>query len=49
MKTKTNPTETCESIKLGIDAHAKWYFVAPPQSRPDRRPPKTLEKGNSNQ
>jgi hypothetical protein len=26
-KTKTNPTETCESIKLGIDAHAKWYCV----------------------
>ncbi len=26
-KTKTNPTETCESIKLGIDAHAKWYYV----------------------
>ena len=26
-KTKSNPTETCESIKLGIDAHAKWYYV----------------------
>ena len=25
--TKSNPTETCESIKLGIDAPAKWYFV----------------------
>jgi hypothetical protein len=23
-KTKTNPTETCESIKLGIDAHASF-------------------------
>jgi hypothetical protein len=36
-KTKSNPSETCESIKLGINAHAKWYFVAPPQSQPDRR------------
>tara|TARA_R110002096_G_scaffold272683_4_gene466423 strand:- start:3295 stop:3612 length:318 start_codon:yes stop_codon:yes gene_type:complete len=26
-KTKSNSTETCESIKLGIDAHAKWYYV----------------------
>jgi hypothetical protein len=26
-KTKSNPNETCESIKLGIDAHAKWYYV----------------------
>jgi transposase len=26
-KTKSNPTETCETIKLGIDAHAKWYYV----------------------
>jgi len=25
--TKSNPTETCESIKLGIDAHAKWYCI----------------------
>jgi len=25
--TKSNPTETCKSIKLGIDAPAKWYFV----------------------
>ncbi len=25
--TKSNPNETCESIKLGIDAHAKWYYV----------------------
>jgi len=25
---KINLTETCESIKLGIDAHAKWYYVA---------------------
>jgi hypothetical protein len=23
----TNPTEACESIKLGIDTHAKWYYV----------------------
>jgi hypothetical protein len=27
-KYKITPTETCESIKLGIDAHAKWYYVA---------------------
>lgn len=26
-KTKSNPTETCDSIKLGIDAHAKWYYL----------------------
>jgi len=26
-KTKSDPNETCESIKLGIDAHAKWYYV----------------------
>jgi hypothetical protein len=26
-KTKSNPTESVESIKLGIDAHAKWYYV----------------------
>jgi hypothetical protein len=26
-KKKSNPNEICESIKLGIDAHAKWYFV----------------------
>ena len=26
-KTKSNPTETCETIKLGIDAHAKWFYV----------------------
>jgi hypothetical protein len=25
--TKFNPTETCETVKLGIDAHAKWYYV----------------------
>lgn len=25
---KINPTETYESIKLGIDAHAKWHYVA---------------------
>ncbi len=25
--TESNPTETCETIKLGIDAHAKWYYV----------------------
>ena len=25
--TKFSYTETCESIKLGIDAHAKWYYV----------------------
>ena len=27
IKTKSNPTDTCETIKLGIDAHAKWYYV----------------------
>ena len=26
-KTNTHPTETCESIKLGFDAYAKWYYV----------------------
>jgi len=26
-KTKSNPTETRQSIKLGIDAHAKWFHV----------------------
>jgi hypothetical protein len=26
-KTESNPTESCETIKLGIDAHAKWYYV----------------------
>ena len=26
-KTESNPTETCQSIKLGIDAHAKWFRV----------------------
>ena len=25
---KITPTESYESIKLGIDAHAKWYYVA---------------------
>ena len=25
---KITPTENYESIKLGIDAHAKWYYVA---------------------
>ena len=29
MKTTTeDTTETCGTIKLGIDAHAKWYYVA---------------------
>jgi hypothetical protein len=27
-KTKPNPTESYETIKLGIDAHAKWFYVA---------------------
>ena len=26
-KTKTNPTETNAAIKLGIDSHAKWFYV----------------------
>ena len=26
-KTESNPTESFQSIKLGIDAHAKWYYV----------------------
>jgi hypothetical protein len=25
---KITNTESYESIKLGIDAHAKWYYVA---------------------
>jgi hypothetical protein len=25
---KITPTETYESIKLGNDVHAKWYYVA---------------------
>ena len=25
--TKSDPTETCETIKFGIDAHAKWFYV----------------------
>ena len=25
--TQINPTGTCQSIKLGIDAHAKWFYV----------------------
>ena len=24
-KTKSHPTNTCETIKVGIDAHAKWF------------------------
>lgn len=27
-KTQSNPTEIFDSIKLGIDAHAKWFYVA---------------------
>ena len=27
-KTRSNPTDTFETIKLGIDAHAKWFYVA---------------------
>ena len=27
-KTKPNPNETSETIKLGIDARAKWFYVA---------------------
>jgi hypothetical protein len=26
-KTKSGPTESFETIKIGIDAHAKWYYV----------------------
>lgn len=26
--TESHPTENCQSIKLGIDAHAQWYYVA---------------------
>ena len=26
--TKSNPTELHTTIKLGIDAHAKWFYVA---------------------
>ena len=27
-KTKSNPTDTFETIKLRIDDHAKWFYVA---------------------
>ena len=27
-KTEPDPTKSFQSIKLGIDAHAKWYYVA---------------------
>ncbi|MFV1968468.1 MAG: hypothetical protein ACC628_23840, partial [Pirellulaceae bacterium] len=27
-KPKSDSSELFETIKLGIDAHAKWYFVA---------------------
>jgi hypothetical protein len=26
--TESNPTEVHATIKLGIDAHAKWFYVA---------------------
>ena len=26
--TQVNPTELHATIKLGIDAHAKWFYVA---------------------
>ena len=29
---KITPTESSESIKLGIDAHAKWYCRLPPKT-----------------
>ena len=28
IKTEPNPTESYDSIKLGIDAHAKFFYVA---------------------
>ncbi len=28
MKQKTEATKSYETIKLGIDAHSKWYYVA---------------------
>ena len=27
IETRSNPTDTCETIKLGIDARAKCYYV----------------------
>lgn len=33
--TKSNPTETCKTIKFGIDTHAKWYY----SSRQDHSAP----------
>jgi hypothetical protein len=27
-KEQTNPTELQATIKLGIDAHAKWFYMA---------------------
>jgi len=40
-KTKSNPNETCGSIKLGIDAHAKWYYVG---RQVDGATPRPLQK-----
>ena len=44
-KTQPNPTELPATIKLGIDAHAKWFYVAagipffiPSCTRPAARP-----------
>jgi hypothetical protein len=36
---KSNPTETFESIKLGIDAHARWYSAGKNPFVTDPEPP----------
>jgi len=40
--TESNPTELHATIKLGIDAHAKWLLMDslfhPFQNRPNARP-----------
>lgn len=38
---KITPTETRESVKLGIDAHVKWYYVA---RQLDGVPPQPVQK-----
>lgn len=40
-KTESSPTETCETIKLGIDAHAKWFYVG---RRVDGATPQPVQK-----
>ena len=40
-KTQPNPTELPATIKLGIDAHAKWFYVA---CQLDCPPPQPVQK-----